>query len=286
MKEKFEEAKRCEPVDPEPIPGFADFGHVNLKGVINCRDLGGMPAADGRRIKKRHLLRSADLHDATESDIEQLKTMHDLAYVIDLRAEFEVERVPDALYHMQGIEYVNLPALSDGTLGFSGIKHLGEDLRSMREFIHDPFEMIGGLYPKALLGELGIHAYSTMLHDLLEHDGATLWHCTQGKDRTGMGAIIVEWALGVPKDLIKRDYLATNLFIKPWIDKMEKMTVDKVVLRSIGADLEAYAFANPCYFDKAFEAIDDEYGSMDHYFSMALDFGPEKQAVLRDKYLE
>ena len=286
MKEKYVEAIECEPFDPEPIPDFPNFGHINLIGVINCRDLGGIPTKDGRHIKKRSLLRSADLHEATEIDIEQLKTMHGLAYVVDLRADFEVGHEPDALEHMRDIEYVNLPALSDGAIGFTGLKHLGHDLKTVTEMAHDPFQLVRELYPKSLLGEYGMYAYSRLLHHLLENDdGATLWHCTQGKDRTGIGAILVEYSLGVPKEYILMDYLATNLFVKGWMEKMERTMRRNPVLRSLGLDLEAYAFANPNYFDRAFEAVNDEYGSMDNYLLRALDFGPDKQAALREKYL-
>ena len=285
--QKVQESIECEPFDPEPIPGFPDFGHIKLKGVINCRDLGGLPTADGRRVRKRRLLRSAELHDATEADIQQLKTMHDLAYVVDLRAEFEVEHEPDAIAHMAGVEYVNLSALSDGSIGFSGIKHLGEDLHTLKEMTRDPFKMVRDLYPKSLLGEYGMKAYSTLLHDLLERDeGATLWHCTQGKDRTGVAAILVEHALGVPKEYMRRDYLATNLFTQSWVEKTESKMRRNVVLRSLGMDIEAYAFANLTYFDRAFEAVEDEYGSIENYFDRALDFGSEKREALKAKYLE
>lgn len=284
---KFREAKACAPTDPEPISGFPRFGHIPLKGVYNCRDLGGMPAADGRRIRKRRLMRSAELEDATAEDMQQLVRMHDLEYVIDLRAEYEVESAPDPLPLMRGIEYVNLPALSDDAIGFTGLKHLKQDVKMLARFMKEPFELVQELYPKCVLGEYGIKAYSKLLDDLLNAQrGATLWHCTQGKDRTGVAAILVEYALGVPMEYMRRDYLATNLFIKPWIDKMNDALRNKILVGGLGLDIEAYAFANLCYFDTAIDAICSHYGSLDKYFVRALDFGPDKQEALRALYLE
>lgn len=284
---KRRDALHCAPQDPEPIPGFPRFGYVPLQGVINCRDLGGLPTEDGRRVKKRRLLRSADLHDATAEDMKQLVRMHDLEYVIDFRAEYELESDPDPLPLMHGIEYVDLPALSDGAIGFSGLRHLGSDVKTMMEFVRDPFELVQGLYSKCLLGAYGMRAYSRFLNDLLlAESGASLWHCTQGKDRTGIASLLVEHALGVPVEYMRRDYLATNLFIKPWVDKMSGVMRKNILLHGLGIDLEAYSYANLCYFDTALATVRDSYGSMDNYLERALDFGPDKRARLRELYLE
>lgn len=275
------------PVEPEPIPGFARFGAISLQGVYNCRDLGGMPTMDGHRIRKRRLMRSAELHDATAEDMRQLVHMHELEYVVDLRAEYEVESAPDPLPLMQGIEYVNLPVLSNDSIGFSGLKNFGSDMKMLLQFTKDPFQMLEEIYAKCVLGEYGQRAYSRFLNDLLkDSDGATLWHCTQGKDRTGLAAMFVEYALGVPGDYIRADYLATNLFIKPWIDKMSDIIRNKFIVGGLSADIEAYSFANLRYLDAVLGAIRDSYGSLDNYLAKALDFGPDKQAALREMYLE
>lgn len=277
----------CAPASPEPVDGFGRFGFVTLQGVINCRDLGGMPAADGKRIRKRRLMRSADLHDATAEDMRQLVRMHDLERVIDLRAEYEVESEPDPIPLMTGVEYARLPVLSDDAIGFSGLKNPFSDMRMLRRFSKDPFETIRELYAKCVLGEFGIRAYRALLGSLLDSgDGGTLWHCTQGKDRTGLAAFLVEFSLGVPMECMRRDYLATNLFIKPWVDKVNSLMRSKVVLGGLGVDLEAYTYASMCYFDTALDAMADSYGSVDGYLTRALDFGPDKRAKLRELYLE
>lgn len=281
------EESEMAPQDPDPIPGFDDFGHIKLQSVINCRDLGGLPTADGKRIKKRMLLRSGQLHDATAEDMHQLTRMHDLAYDIDLRADYEVSSDPDPLPLMQGIEYVNLPALSDGAIGFSGLKHFGSDLRNMTQFAKDPVSVVEGLYPKCIHGEYGIKAYSSFLDHLIsEHEGATLWHCTQGKDRTGIAAILVEYILGVPGEYILQDYLATNLFIKPWIDKSISVMMNNPVLKRIGLDFEAYAYANLIYVNAMLDTVEQSYGGMNNYIERILGFGPEKQELMREMYLE
>lgn len=284
---KFREAEACAPTDPYPIAGFPRFGSFTLQGVFNCRDLGGMPADGGRRIKKRRLIRSAEIGDATAEDMQQLVRMHDLGCVVDLRADYEVESAPDPLPLMHGIEYMRLPVLSDDAIGFTGLKNFKRDVRMLARFVKGPYELVQELYPKCLLGQDGIKAYATLLNDLLGvRQGATLWHCTQGKDRTGIAAMLVEYALGVPMEYIRDDYLATNIFIKPWVDKMSDALRGTVVFGGLGVDIEAYSFANECYFETAIGAIRESFGSIDNYLARALDFGPDKQRALRSLYLE
>lgn len=275
------------PEIPEPIPGFPDFGYFKLQGVLNNRDLGGMPAYRGHRIKKRKLLRSGDLHDATTEDVKQLINMHDMECIIDLRTSAEVEAEPDPMPLLHGVEYKHLPALPQNAIVAVAKGRFTGDARLAKEFATRPFEVITGLYTKAILGELGMKTYSDFLHTLLQNtDGATLWHCTQGKDRTGIAAILVEYCLGVPMEDINRDYLATNLFVEAWMRRMSKLLRKTPFARGIDEDLAAYAYAHQMYFDAAFKVIKATFGSMDNYLANILDFGPEKQAALREIYLD
>lgn len=276
----------CAPSEPHDIPGFRNFGHIKLRGVSNARDLGGMPAADGRRIARRRLVRSSALHDATPEDMKQLLHMHGVDCVIDFRTDAEIERDPDPKPLMQGVKYLHLPVFTQEAIGITSGGNPARDLRAMREYADKPYEMIEELYSKSVLGAQGIAAYKEFLHDLLsEAKGATLWHCTQGKDRTGMAAVLVEYALGVPMEYILDDYLATNLFVRGWAEALRSFLADKPFARGIDNDVSAYAFANTCYFEAMFAAIVNSYGSMDSYLARALDFGPAEQARLQELYL-
>lgn len=275
------------PEKPEPVPGFPNFGYMALQGVDNARDLGGMPTADGSRIRKRRLLRSGALGEATASDIKQLTRMHHLEYVVDFRAPLEVERSPDPMPLLSGVEYVSMPSLPDGAIITVGRMSIAKDKKLMQEFTGHPFETIKDLYPKAILGELGIESYGRFLHDLLQaKEGATLWHCTQGKDRTGIAAILVEHALGVAPEVILADYLATNLFIGGWLARMERLLRITHLAKGIDADIDAYAYAHTVYFEAAMDAMRGVFGSIDAYMERELDFGEAEKRQLRMMYLE
>ena len=79
---------------PEPIPGFNEFGHIPLEKLHNTRDLGGLPAADGRRIRPAQLLRSGCLHKASEQDIATLLADYRLEGVVDFRTAVEAAKSP------------------------------------------------------------------------------------------------------------------------------------------------------------------------------------------------
>lgn len=276
----------CAPSGPHDIPGFRNFGHITLRGVSNARDLGGMPAADNKRIARRRLVRSSGLHDATPEDMKQLLHMHGVDCVIDFRTDSEIEREPDPKPLMQGVKYMHLPVFTQEAVGITSGGNPLKDFRVLMEYAGKPYEMIGELYPKSVLGEPGKKAYSEFLDDLLhETKGATLWHCTQGKDRTGIGAVLVEYILGVPMDYIQDDYLATNLFVGGWAETVRKFLADKRFGRQVDEDVNAYAFASMCYLDNMFSAVNRAYGSLDNYIVKALNFEPDKWRKMRELYL-
>lgn len=271
---------------PGIVPGFEDFGYISLRGVTNVRDLGGMPAANGRRIQPRRLVRSGELHDATAEDMKQLMHMHDVDCIIDFRAKSEMDREPDPISMMTGVKYMHIPVLKEEAIGIMHKGSLVKDLQSAIDYAGSPYEIMSEFYQKAVLGESGMLAYRTFLHDLLEEEaGATLWHCTQGKDRTGIAAILAEYILGVPYEYIRDDYLATNLFVRGWAEKLNAVLKGVKFARQIDMDVEAYAYASMGYFETLLKAVNNAYGSLDNYLVRALDFGPDKQAKLRELYL-
>lgn len=70
------------------------------------------------------------------------------------------------------------------------------------------------------------------------------------------------------------------------MEKVSKLLKGKSFARGIDADLEAYAYANQRYFDTTLSVINATFGSIDNYLEKILDFGPEKQAALREIYLD
>ena len=288
VEEKHGHGARSEsphPEMPEEIPGFPEFGHIPLEGSHNTRDLGGLPTADGRRIRPARLLRSGDLHHATENDVARLLADYRLEAVVDFRTNLERQKDPDPHDRMDGVAFYDLPVLSMEAVGVTHGGNVAQDLKALAGV--DVHEMVREVYRKALLSPEGQEAYRSLLTVLLESNGgAVLWHCTEGKDRAGLGAVIVERALGVSEADVRADYLATNLFARNRAEKMLDELAEKFPpLRALGGDIDSVFYAYPDYYDAGMEAVRKEYGSFDAYLAQALDFGPERQAALREKYL-
>ena len=277
--EKRVNEEESSPLDmPDPIPGFPEFGHIPFEGLHNTRDLGGMPAADGRRIAPAKLIRSGCLHKVGD---------YDLAGVIDFRTQLERDKEPDPRELMEGVVFYDFPALSGETVGITHGAGVAQDLKTFASYNASPHELVRGMYPQILLDDAGRVAYTSFLEVLLEGDGgAYLWHCSEGKDRAGLGAVIVERALGVPEAYVRADYLATNLFARNRAEGIVDAISKKLgLMKGLDADIDSLFYAYNDYYDCAMAAVNANYGSFDAYLAEALDFGPEKRQALCAKYL-
>ena len=244
-----------------------NYGRIDFEGLPNTRDLGGLPAADGRRVRRGLLLRSGTLYFATSADCRRLIEDYHLRTVVDLRGEDELAEYPDHMERMPGVRYVHADALRDVVAGISQNAEARERLEAARTSTDDPALFMETVYPHILLGESGIAAYRSLMRCVLETtDGAVLWHCHFGRDRCGMGSMLVEAALGVDPGAIEEDYLATNRFNPDPADERTD--------------------ANPRFIRAAVGALDREFGGVMGYVREALGLGEAEVSELRGRYLE
>lgn len=270
----------------EPTGGMTDFGLIELDGTCNTRDQGGMEAVTGQRVRAKKLIRSDGLDKLTDNDIRILVDECDLRTVIDLRTEVEQQAAPDPIDRMPEVKFVSLPVLSGSAVGLThehSLRSLWDDFRKLKG---DPMGVISKTYPLMLLGDAGVAAYKQFFEILLaQEEGAVLWHCSEGKDRTGLASMLILFTLGVPPATIMVDYLATNLFARQKLKRIAQ-DLEKVHLADKSDEaLLALICAHKEYMDAAMEAVEDKYGSLDTYLTEALDLTPEKRQSLCEKYL-
>ncbi|MCB1631751.1 MAG: tyrosine-protein phosphatase [Pseudomonadales bacterium] len=259
---------------PEPPP--LSEQQVAFAGAPNFRDLGGYLTRDGRRLRTGMLYRSGSLAHLTDADLERLATLK-LHTVYDFRTPAEVGPAPDRLPPDSGIERVALP------IGDPGV-----DVEALRKRIYaGDIEglQLAGSYANLVLDKSDI--YRAWFEDLLDTRRIPgVFHCTAGKDRTGVGAALFLYALGVPRETVLQDYLASNYYLHDSIEG----TVWKARLASRfkvdGDRLRALLGVNEGLLENAFEAIEARYGSLDHYLEQALGLDAEKRERLQALYLE
>ena len=246
---------------------FSPKRQIKLEGGSNFRDLGGYPSQDQKHVKWGHLYRSADVSKLTENDFKTLSDLH-LATVCDLRGPDELKTNPDKL--PVGIQYINLPAGSENTRVNMNYGKINGD-----SMIRSGYTKTDHLKAK----------YKPMFDQLLAlpSDKSLMFHCTAGKDRTGMGAALILSALSIDRKYILADYAATNIF---WKDAREKMLAGMAQRGMDASALKPMLAADPKYLELFFNTIDSKYGSMDKFLREEMELSAEKITKLKGLYLE
>jgi protein-tyrosine phosphatase len=213
---------------------WAPSRQVALDGAVNVRDIGGYRSAHGLEVARGRLFRGDSLSQLTSADTERLDRLG-LRTVIDFRTPGEVllggdDRLP------YGVELAHLP-VSGGDLGaLYELIASGDHERQRRE--------LGGGRAASYIAEMNRgfvtdarqrEAFGAALR-LVCSPGRLplLYHCTGGKDRAGWMTAIVLTALGVPRELVLRDYLLSNDFHRTGYQKLRM----DLVKTGIVADLE------------------------------------------------
>ena len=184
---------------------------------LNLRDLGGIPFADGTGMIPSHVyLRSGKLSILTPEECAKLCDKHRIRCVIDLRTPVESAEFPDPL--PDGVEYVQIPLLKDAAVGITHetgsdpmtiVRHLRQHPEKLMEMIPD-FDQ---LYKDIVTDEYSrsqLDKAVALLRENGEKGVCTLYHCTAGKDRTGIVSMALLKSYGVSNEEIIRDYMRTN----------------------------------------------------------------------------
>ena len=271
------------------VPVNAPERAIALEGVINARDMGGLQMADGRTVRSGMLLRSGNLSKATAADLRRLGK---LAAVVDFRTAPERGMSPDRV--PQGTQYLPLTC----TVG---------NMDNMKEF----FSLVNGPQPptgeqliafvrkpdtqaaaKVIVSEFATTpanqvVYSKFLHTLLEpHDGAVLWHCTFGKDRTGFGTVLVLAALGADRATIEAEHAyslrALQARLAGLVSKMSAAGATRKDLDTVTAMVGIH----PASLKYALDIIDTRYGGMQSYLRNQMHLSEQDIQTLRNLYLD
>ena len=242
----------------------------SFEGIENFRELGGLVRADGARVRDGLLLRSGHLGHASAADAAALADMG-LALVIDMRDCHERERSPDKA--VPGAENLWLPPAPD----LEKLFPMKDATPAKARYAFHEFYRYLSLHPVA------IDAYTSFFQRLLASEGRpVLWHCTQGKDRTGVGAMLLLTALGFDQQTVIDEYMRTNEFAQTQLEGMRLARASEEELALMEEIFPVFEKNARYYFD----CVLLEYGSMDNYLELALGVGPEEIARLESYYLE
>ncbi len=250
---------------------------LDLEGGINFRELGGYPTTDGRQVKWQKIMRAGGLDELTPSDIAALGN-YGLRYDIDLRSEHEMTTFPDRL--PAKTELIAAPVYP-----FSQ----RDSLSGLNIQLKEPqWAMFSQVYQQMIADPHPQQAWRAIFQAMLDATSAresVVFHCAAGKDRTGVGAMLVLSALKVVPEIIKRDYLLTNQIFSA----DTRQSIEQIVAQNEHDALTNRMNQTLSVEDANFEAVFatiQAFGGIDRYLINQLGFTAADIDTLRTNYLE
>ncbi|WP_286899437.1 tyrosine-protein phosphatase [Thermocrispum sp.] len=259
---------------------------VDIPGVRNLRDLGGYPTHDGRTIRRGVFYRSevltmpgtGDAYARYDAGQQGRYRALGVRTVVDLRTSAERGKYPSVWRQATGADVVELPVLECDAGYDSHLLHvlftgklpklgLEETIQFYWETIETHAEVFGEVI--RLLGRA--------------NRSAVLVHCTGGKDRTGIATAFVLDVLGVPRDVVIRDYHLTETLLPDERKRYEP------VLRAAGLDPDEMLgmFEAPKAVMRAtLQRMDDTYGGVAAFLRERGGLAETDLKALRENLLE
>lgn len=219
---------------------------IAMNGCLNFRDLGGFRGHDGKITKANRIFRSDCLSKLTDEDLEQFKGLG-IRFVIDLRSAHETESSEYPLHHQPEVGYESLP--------------LSDDLNPENLFDVIP-EDISELY-RSIVDEFGTQL-TRVFALIAEHapQGGVVFHCTAGKDRTGVVAALLLLLNGVADEDIIADYAQSYQNMKPYFDAFAEPFIKMKV------DIPQHVFrSDPDSMRRFLDYFKQTYGSVEDYLT-------------------
>lgn len=266
---------------------------LEVTGIANARELGGYHTGDGTVIKRGLLLRTAELGTATEKERQELEEKYPIAHVIDMRSSTEIASkpepsLPSVMYH--SVKIMNEKQMKECLAPYMDqLKNPETTALERLEIYVDSGITSDQIYVDYLKDEQGRQGFREFFRILLENEEgkAVLWHCTNGKDRTGVSAMLLLSVLNVDEETIRRDFLLTNDFFADEIaavrSELEPVVKDEKRLEDM---LVASRGVSERYLDNAISYLKDNYGSPVEYVKKELGLTEEDIRILKEKYTE
>ena len=253
---------------------------VRIKGISYIEDLGHIKDGD-KHIKSHLLYRSSHLAKITDKGIDKLKRLN-IKNVIDLRTDEEVNIKIEKLdkdinyFHIPLLNNEDNPAVTKETR-LSVLLNRSKEEGGTRGYMTR-------FYPLMLVNQKSKAGYRKIFDILLKAEGGVDFHCTQGKDRTGIVLVLLLSALGVNKNTIIREYMAynrINRFFNFYVTLGMFITKGVKLTRS----LRNLLFARHCYIEAAYQYLEKRYQGALNYLKEEIHLNDEEIKLLREKYV-
>lgn len=236
------------------------YTRLPLKNTFNTRDLGGYPLEEGT-TKWKTILRSDDLSHLDKGDIKQLHH-YGVRTIIDLRSEGELEQL--AYPDVSPISYVHIPLVQQ-----LNPKDFNVDPQSpvLKQFELKDF------YTQCI--DSCKEEVKQVLETIAESEGGVLFHCTAGKDRTGIISALLLGLVGASRSDIIANYQTTHTYIR--------VNPRFQIKRETG--LEKMLHSTPESIEHMLKHIEEKYVTIEDYL-LEINISPKHLKVIKEKMVE
>lgn len=247
--------------------------------IRNFRDLHGYVNKYGEQMKPNKIFRGASLDKLSDSELDYFVHELNIRYILDYRDEGEAMQAMDRLN--DELSYYRICALqlekkSEHGFDFKSMLQNGmneESIQKLQEYL------------KIGYATMPFHnaAYQKLFELLLRDDGHVYFHCTAGKDRTGVSAFLIMMALGMSEEDGIKEYMKSNDFLK----KSAKDLAQTLHIPEKLVDLcEPLLFVQEESIQCTIDAIHEKYIDYDTFFEKEYNLDKEKRKRLRSIYCE
>lgn len=173
----------------------------------NFRMMGGMTVT-GRKLRQGAFLRGPALHDLSADEWRELIIERDLSLIVDFRHADEVVARPNSLPTDLINRAITLPIKTGAS------SRLASEINDATVSHERAASAMRAAYTDFANQHLQIYA-DFLAHVARASGRAVFFHCTAGKDRTGFAAALILLALGVPREQVMADFLASGTYWRP-----------------------------------------------------------------------
>ena len=244
----------------------------SINSVANFRDV-----AIGPKMKKNVLFRCAKLSTLNKEDIITFETLNPYA-VVDFRDPKEINKAPDNLSKGLIDKYISLP-ISASTLGRMVAQKSveGDTMKTYEKVMEESYKLYVNNHQ---------HVWKEFLNILLNSNNKpVIFHCSAGKDRTGIASFIIQRILNNSMELIYKNYLLSNQLLTTQAATAEQTTSssndDLFVTETM---LNVLSKVKKTYLLSAINEIENKYQTLENYIIEGLNFDKNKIDQLKRQY--
>ena len=245
--------------------------NIGIEKSPNFRTYNGLKNIEGKKFKENILFRSGSIAALPASDKLRIQDLR-LNTIVDFRTDFEIQREPDDTAGMK-VNSIRIPL---GNINQQSSMQMFAVLNSPNSTEATADSIMMSFYQNFASM---VKSYKSFFDILLIPDSKVLFHCSAGKDRTGIASALLMKALDFDEQAIMSDFLRSN-------EAVGALDLQKLKMYGIPEKMGRILMGvKPEYLTEAFSSIKKEYGSLDKMLELELGIGNKQKQMLKDKYL-